>query len=201
MIEGPSAARGGPRPRGWQGLAARVQEAPERISRWFTPARQPADPFLARLRLADRLMWLVLGALAVFLFAELLMRPPQLPSLLSPEPLVHGGPTAAPAAVPGKPLEQLQAAVAGANPFHLSTTRSTGDLKSTSNYERLMQLVKPLIVVGVNRGATPEALIEDAEAKRTYVVKVGDMISGLTITAIGAEGVEVEYEGETFKIQ
>lgn len=198
MIEGPP--RGGPRLRGWHAWAARAQEAPQQLTRWLTPARQAADPFLARLQLADRLMWVVLGALALFLVGQLLVGQPPLPSLMSPEPLGGIAPPATVAA-PARPVDQVQSAISGRNPFNLSATRSPGDLKSTSAQERLMQLVKPLVVVGVNRGATPEALIEDAEAKRTHFVKVGDTLNGLRVTAIDADGVEVEYDGETFKIQ
>ncbi|MDP3766927.1 MAG: hypothetical protein Q8S13_02835 [Dehalococcoidia bacterium] len=194
MIEGPSAARGGPKLRGWQGWAARVQEAPERLSRWLTPARQPADPFLARLQLADRLMWVVLGALGVYVLGDLFFHPAQVPALPSAQTVAGD---AAPLTQDGlAPVAQYQDAIAGRNPFNLSSKRSTGDLKETSARQKLEALTKSLSVVGINRGRIPEALIEDAEAKRTHFVKVGDTLNGLTVAAIDASGVMVEYDGE-----
>ncbi|GEM_PF-4773280 len=194
MIEGPSAARGGPRPRGWQGLAARVQEAPQRISRWFTPVRQPSDPFLARLLLADRVMWVILGALGVYVFGDLVLTPPRVPAL----PALNAAVSASSSAeVAPPPVAQYQEAITARNPFNLSAKRSTGDLKEISARQKLEALTKSLSVVGINRGRIPEALVEDAEAKRTLFLKVGDHLNGLTVSAIDASGVTVTYDGET----
>lgn len=194
MIEGPSASRGGPRSRGWQAWAARVQQAPQQVARWFTPSRQPADTFLARLQLADRVMWVVLGALGVYVMGDLFFRPPQVPALTAPQPTAQ---VPGAAAEGGQPLvAQYQDPIVSRNPFNLSAKRSAGDLKETSAHDKLVEMTKSLTVVGINRGRVPEALIEDADAKRTNFVKVGDHLNGLTISAISDAGVTVTYDGE-----
>ena len=47
----------------------------------------------------------------------------------------------------------------------------------------------------------PEALIEKSDEKRTYFVKVGDQINGVTVKTIDQRGVTVAYEGEEITLQ
>jgi len=62
---------------------------------------------------------------------------------------------------------------------------------------QLSQLIEGLTLVGINRGAGPEAFIEDKAQNRTYFVKVGQMVRNLKVKSIGADNsVVLELEGE-----
>ena len=86
--------------------------------------------------------------------------------------------------------------LASRNPFRLEVERANEAPSSQTAKSRLADLTSSLTVVGINRGEVPEALIEDTQDKRTHFVKVGDQLNGITIRAIGQEGVTVTYEGE-----
>lgn len=62
---------------------------------------------------------------------------------------------------------------------------------------QLSQLIEGLILVGINRGAGPEAFIEDKTQSRTYFVKVGQSVRNLKVKSIGTDNsVVLELEGE-----
>jgi len=62
---------------------------------------------------------------------------------------------------------------------------------------QLSQLIEGLTLVGINRGAGPEAFIEDKAQNRTYFVKVGQMVRNLKVKSIGSDNsVVLELEGE-----
>lgn len=61
----------------------------------------------------------------------------------------------------------------------------------------LSQLIEGLTLVGINRGAGPEAFIEDKTQSRTYFVKVGQTVRNLKVKSIGTDNsVVLELEGE-----
>jgi hypothetical protein len=162
-----------------------------------------ADPLLARLRLADQLLWIVLAVMGAYVAFDLIIRQPKPPSLVLSQPS-GAAPQPDGAAAPSenrlKPVTEYQETIAARNPFHLSATRDAGLVKVTAR-GKLLELTKPLVVVGINRGRIPEALIEDTTDNRTHFVKVGDQINGLTVRVIDARGIMVSYDGEETLLQ
>jgi hypothetical protein len=156
--------------------------------------RDVGDPFLAQLQLAGRVFWALLGALGLYLVVDVLILQPPPPRLaLGPQtPSGVGNPAADDAAARVKTYREN---IISRNPFRLEAKRQEQQDSQTAQ-DKLQELTATLVVVGINRGAVPEALVEDTESKRTHFLKVGDEIKGLTISAIDQEGVKVTYEGE-----
>ncbi len=221
MIEGPAGppVSGGP----WRRLApARLVELARSgvgtLWRWTQPAQQAraaSDMLLWRLRLAERVFWVVLGGLAVYLVVDLVAVKARVASLAPPDSsppasaaATTGGPGTTPAGsaalrVPAlraenhlRALAEYREALVARNPFGLVAPASSGSAASPVVKDHLQELTGALTVVGINRGKVPEALIEDGEAQRTYFVKVGDEVKGLRVQSIDERGVTVSYEGE-----
>lgn len=210
MIEGSggsSASRRGP-PRGvafeWlREPLRRARDAAARLVWGASRHRERSDAFLWQLRFAGRVFWVILVGLAAYLVVDLWVLQPTLPSLnvqAGPQPEAGSAPNQA--LLTPMPEEQLKQAaayrqtLASRNPFRLSTGRLTEEPVSLTTEHILLERTGKLVVVGINRGTVPEALIEDSEAKRTYFVKIGDEINGMRISAIDQTGVTVTYEGE-----
>ena len=66
--------------------------------------------------------------------------------------------------------------------------------------EKLAEMTKGLVVVGINRGANPDAIIENTQEKRTFFVKVGDKVNELTVKEIKHDTVVITYEGADVEI-
>jgi hypothetical protein len=207
MIEGPAGAKppaGGSGKRWDVGhLLEQVRERLDTVTRILAPAgreRVRTDLFLWRLQLAGRVFWVVLIGMGVYLLAELLWLKRQRPQLAArpqsaSSPGLHG-------TVPVefdsqlKPLSMYQQALVARNPFQLAPGRMADVVVDQTAKSQLADLVKSLTVVGISRGAKPEALIEDTEAKRTFFVRIGDEMNGLGIKAIDDRGVTVTYESQ-----
>ena len=173
------------------------------IRRWVLPQPSGAgDGILWRLHLAERVSWIMLGGLGLYLGASLLLVNHHPPALVihTARPSVTELHSMTGAAVEDrmKPVAEYQEALVTRNPFGLSAHEAVKDQGVKS---RLDQLTGSLSVVGINRGRVPEALIEDATAQRTYVVKVGDQVNGLTVKAIDQQGVVVSYENQEIHLQ
>ena len=165
--------------------------------------RESADRLLWRLRIAERVGWIVLLGLIAYLAADLLLFQPTLPTLTVRAPKT-GQPTAMGGAVendPLKPLAQYRESFMARNPFGIAAQRIVGSIGAQEAKSKLASMIGTLTVVGINRGRIPEALIEDSAAKRTFIVKVGEQINELTVKAIDQNGVVVSYEGEETVIQ
>ena len=207
MIEGP----GGPasprsplRPfsfnRVGQELRARVGGA----WRWVLPGqthRESSDLLLWRLRLMERVFWLTLAGLALYLVVDLWVFQPKLPTVKLPAtPPTTGEPagtsTTSPAEGKLKPLAEYRETLVTRNPFGIAAQKIGEALGGEQVRNHLTELAGTLTVVGINRGRVQEALIEDTAAKRTFVVKVGDQINQLTVKSIDQNGAAVSYEGE-----
>ena len=201
MIEGP----GGPAPsksplRGWSpgALLEQLRGGFDGLRRRLSPPppqHERGDVLLARLRLAERIMWVVLIGLGAYLATDvfvLQLKPPKLAAIPA------GSGAAATAEEPSmKPLVEYRQTLADRNPFALAVHAVAGVAPSGPQAKsKLEELVGGLTVVGINRGRVPEALIEDAKATRTYFVKIGDDLNGLKVKAIDQNGVTVTYEGE-----
>jgi hypothetical protein len=61
---------------------------------------------------------------------------------------------------------------------------------------RLDEMVQGLVVVGIDRGPNPAALIEDQQTGRTTVIRVGDTVRDAKVKKIDGDGVLLTYEGE-----
>jgi hypothetical protein len=79
--------------------------------------------------------------------------------------------------------------------------KRTAEALTETSHDRLLGLDQPLRVVGINRGANAEALVEDSAGGRTHFLRVGDTVNGLTVKAIDDQGVLVEYQGEEIRLE
>ena len=204
MIEGPKgpvSSRGPLRHFAPERLLEQFRGRLELLRRWALPMEQSgagSDGVLWRLHLAERVFWVVLASLGLYLVADLIFMNRRSPMIVlqtspsagtAPEGVVVG----ALAEDRLKPLAEYREALVTRNPFGLSTPAI---VKSQGAKSRLGELTATLTVVGINRGRVPEALIEDTVAKRTSVVKVGDQINGVTVKSIDQRGVVVLYQNE-----
>ena len=217
MIEGPKSGSSKQRtPRGGFSLGrflAQVQERVGLLRQRLAPAvssasRAHADIFLWRLRLIDRVFWIILVALGAFVVLDLLLparRPPASVAQLirgASSASQAGGASSAPADQQLRPVAEYREVLASKDPFGIgAAVHGMGSSSGSTAHGKLQEMVSKLAVVGMNRGQQPEALIEDSEAKRTYFLKVGDAINGMTVKAIGQSGVTLTYEGEETTIQ
>ena len=204
MIEGPS----GPSPSRSPLRRFSVSRLLEQLRGWADalwhaspfaqPTQEHADVLLWRLRALERVFWIILIGLGVYLAVDFFVFQPQLPS--PARRTLPSGSAAGTTAGPEdqlKPMAEYREALASRNPFGIATHGTEGLLVAPKEAKsRLEQLIGVLTIVGINRGRTPEALIEDTSAKRNFFVKVGDQVNGLTVKSIDEHGVMVTYEGE-----
>ena len=200
MIEGPQgAATAKPVASGvhvGQRLRDFVQDVQAWIGRLVLPSHREADVFLWNLRMAHRVLWLLLAGLGAYVALDLVVgSKPH----ISPKLVTTGAEGQRPTPVePDHSLATLSeylVAVKQRNPF----TGEGGLLDRSSGKtakRKLEELAEGLVVVGIDRGTHPVALVEHAAQRRTYMVKTGEQINGMTVKKIGAEGVVVTYEGE-----
>ncbi|MBI3011177.1 MAG: hypothetical protein HYY58_01615, partial [Candidatus Omnitrophica bacterium] len=197
MIEGPRGADppGKPTPASvLSQLKDRAQGLMARLWGLVVPARRGrygTDTFLWNLRLASRLLWVVLAGLGTYVVLDLLVIQPK------PRPgriLAIGNATTASEVSPANPADSLQpladylASVTQYNPFTgAAQGRQAAPVIKTTK-RRLEELASGLMVVGIDRGPNPVALIEHSAQQRTYTVKVGDEINGMIVKEISSEG-------------
>ena len=162
--------------------------------------RASADPFLRNLQIGSRLVWVVLLLLIGYLLSDALS-----PQGLKRKPLVPTGTESAPstpAQTSPKPEDSLTPlsvyiSSAGArNPFTPPTGSApvTPQVRPVSN--RLQELSEGLVVVRIDRSDNPRALIEDTKGNRTYFVRVGEQINGMTVSRVSDSWVTLSYEGK-----
>lgn len=202
MIEGPQGGLPGPRKPGSGALpsvGALLRRLPNPFRRKLRPGRRDADPVLANLALAQRALWLVLIVFGGYVAFDLVAMQPKstLDRATARAPEGPGASTGEPdtSGTSLKPLADYLSVVQQANPFGGAAALVAAPITQTTK-QRLEELAGGLVVVGIDRSATPEAIIEDTEQQRTYFVKVGDELNGLMIREISAKGVVVTYEGE-----
>jgi hypothetical protein len=206
MIEAPAGgpAPSTPRPPGWPlpDFHDQWTEWSWRLRRFFMPARLHGDTVLWNLQIASRALWAALALLGAYALVSLIIAPapprqrPALPALVLP-----GEP--ATAAIPAqRPLSQYFASIQERNPFTgLAASVAVAVRETKTAKQRLQEAAKDLVVVGINRGASPEALIEDAGQRRTVIVKPGDVLGEVKVRDINAQGVLLVYEGEELLIK
>ena len=209
MIEGPSGPPPTRGPVSGSPLARIVEQLRQRLDtlwRWGRPLKQwdGSDPLLRKLRLAQRVFWAVLAGLGLYLVVDLVFVQRRPPTLAFPP---GSGNTDQSSGAPGtatedrlKPLEAYRNAILSRNPFGLKSKNGEGP-EVRGAEAKLLEMIKTLVVVGINRGRVPEALIEDTAAQRTYFVKVGDQLNGVTVKAINQQGVILSYEDAETRLE
>jgi hypothetical protein len=75
--------------------------------------------------------------------------------------------------------------VAGSGP-----ARPAGNASASSS-------VKNIALVGILSGATPQAILEDTVAKKTWYLGVGESMGGITVQSITDKAVVIEADGQT----
>ena len=212
MIEGsapspaPSNKPGAPAP--WVRALEGLRRGWDTVRGWLTrPAigKAPEDPFLWQLQLAGRIAWIILAGMGLYVLADMWLMQPQPPRLALPLNGTMGPDATTGAHAVADPAEgraaEYRETLASHNPFRLTTERIIDTATGHTAHSKLLELTAPLVIVGINRGRVPEALIEHSEEKRTYFVKVGDQINGVTVKSIDQQGVTVTYEGEEVTLQ
>lgn len=202
MIEGPQGGLpGAPKPvaGALQSLRALFGRLPNPFRRKLRSGRHDADPVLANLTLAQRVLWLVLILFGAFVAFDLVAVQPtshlDRATARVPETPESAAGAAQTAGTTLKPLADYLSVVQQVNPFGGAAAIVAAPITQTTK-QRLEELAQGLVVVGIDRSANPEAIIEDTEQQRTYFVKVGDELNGMMIREISAKGVTVTYEGE-----
>lgn len=202
MIERPQAGGAEKRPtaHGPGRWRAMLHDLAERSRRLLLPGRREADVFLWNLRVAQRILWVGLAGLGAYVMLDLLLSPSQLNKRLhafSARTQNVSTTTAPPrdTSRPLRPLAEYVAAVTQRNPFTGAQALTQVQAIQTAK-DQLEERAQDLVVVGIDRGPKPVALVEQKSAQRTHTVKVGDELNGLTVKKISPEGVVVSYEGE-----
>ena len=203
MIEGPRGSGGAAKPpgvsapRGWR---SSMLDVAHRWQRMLLPGRREADVFLWNLRVAQRVLWIGLAGLGAYVMLDLLWSPSQLNKRLrafsaNTRKISTAATAPSDAMPPLKPLATYVSAVAQRNPFTGAKALTQAQAVRTTR-DDLEARAQDLVVVGIDRGAIPVALVEQKSAQRTHMVKVGDEVNGLTVKQISSDGVVVSYEGE-----
>ena len=166
--------------------------------------RASADPFLKNLQIGSRLVWVVLLLLVGYLLADALR-----PQGLKRKPALPSGSqitSTASAQTPPKPedsLKPLSVYISSAgtrNPFTPPTGSAPVIPPPRPASNRLQELSDGLVVVGIDRSDNPRVLVEDTKGNRTYFVRVGEQVNGMTVSRISDSGITLSYEGKEIEL-
>jgi len=160
------------------------------------------------IRWANNLLWILLAALTIYIISDFVLFSSnakekyvkKMPITANAESAI----SAAPDIMEGqlKSLNEYVGALTDRNPFtgkgRPIITETT--YKEPSARDKLEEMIEGLVLVGINRGANPDAVIEDSGAKQTYFVSEGDKVRDLTVKSISADSIVFEYEGEEIQI-
>lgn len=64
----------------------------------------------------------------------------------------------------------------------------------------LREIMQDFSLIGIMEGKSPQAIIEDKKAKKTYFLNRGDYLDEIKITDIQKDKVTLEYQGENFDL-
>ena len=178
--------------------------APGRFSSWWEklfsprPRRIEADPFLLKLQLGSRFLWVILVGFAVYLVLSLFVMQPRHPAISTSTKEVPAAELSTAVQSPLKPLPQYLEGFQQRNPF---TGAVAGQSVVVEKKSRLQEAVQGLTLVGIDRGPNPAAIIENSAQQKSTVVSVGDNINGLKVKKITSEGVVLSDDVEEFLLR
>jgi hypothetical protein len=172
------------------------------------PIGREVDPVLRGIRWISVALWIAIGVSAVYFLAGL-FAPDKV--TLQNRILERGKAAASAARVPAsediagqlKPQSYYTEAMQNPNPFtgvSEELPQVIQEEKGPSAKDKLASMTKGLSVVGINRGPVPDAIVEDADQKRTFFVKVGDSINDMTVKEIKRDSVVLRFEAEEIEI-
>ena len=158
---------------------------------------------LWNLRLFSRGLWVVLTLLGAYVLFDLLLIQPLSASPRSPHrmPRTIGISTKEPRSEgrePLKPTSEYVEQIGFRNPF---TGIPLGQSSSKAAEQKIQETVKDLVIVGIDRGPNPAALIEDKAQGRTVAVTPGDEIRGMKVKKVTTEGVVLIVDGQEVVLQ
>ncbi len=172
------------------------------IWRRVLPSHREADAFLWNLRVANRVIWAALALLGAYVVADLLMsKGPARPAEVTTAAGSATGASGAGEAPRMRSLSEYLMAVKVRNPFTGETADSGSQTSPQTAKRQLQEMSEGLVIVGIDRGANPIALVESTTQKRTYMLRVGDDVNGMKVKKIDADGVLVTYEGEELRLK
>lgn len=172
------------------------------------PIGREVDPTLKILKSLSSFLWLALACFGIYFAMNYLSHrnAPFQSRVFQAARQITGGAsgTMAPALEENlKPESHYVDALQNPNPF----TGTAEELKvveevdrGPSASEKLADMAKGLVVVGINRGANPDAIIENTQEKRTFFVKAGDKVNEMTVKEIKHDTVVLSYEGQDIEV-
>ena len=178
----------------WGELKSRL-----RIWLFLFRSRSQGDPLLWNLRLARRILWVVLAVLGTYAVIDLVVIQPNFKRMRS-SAVGSSEVRTVQAVVPVEvksPLKSLGVyidAILSRDPF----TGGGNNISSVAKIKesKMEELINGYILVGIDRGLHPAALVENKVQQRTLIVGVGDEINGMKVKKITQEGVVLTYDGE-----
>lgn len=175
----------------------------------MNPVVSTSDVFLSNLHLINRVLWLVILGVGVFVTYDYMEGTEELNARLQ---------TLQGSALPIQSATDVQPMVLQSRVEDLSTYVKTVKDRNPFTGARLVEdkvqqvveveeevdlaaMAEGLVVVGLDRGLNPEALVEDSKNQRTHFLKPGDKIREFTVQEIDVQGIVLDYEGQTYVLQ
>lgn len=166
------------------------------------------DSALSHLNLANTALWIVLIAVALYAFVDISKGRKQLStqiaaveaSLTQIQEVSDVPPTVIEPRL--EPAEEYVRMIQTRNPF-TGTAIKAEERKIVTEAPKtdIAALAEGLVVVGLDRGPQPEALVEDTTKQRTFFLKAGDKIREFTVKEISTRGLVLIYEGEEYVLE
>lgn len=189
-----------------RGFLGRIRQG---LARFYAKPVAAEDRALTALQMASSAAWLVLAAAALYLAYSILSRGEtsrKKSSAYSSDAIAYAPAVEMP---PFKIEEKMRpeseylSPIRERDPFTGTSgvPEAVQEVQGPSAQETLQSMAQGLTVVGVNRGAVRDAIIEDTAQKRTFFVKNGDKIKEMTVKEIKHDTVVLTYEGEDLEIR
>lgn len=218
MIEGPqgpvkepAASDPPPEAKGVPPMLKRIREGCSFVVRWiqwrlasWLHGPRGRDTVLSNLQLVSRSLWVLLAVLGAYVVVDLLLVQPQVqryvPLQTNSQAATQSASLAA-AREPLRPASNYMEVIGLRNPFTGAPLGLGSSFSKEAKKQKLEEKIQDLVLVGIDRGPNPAALLESKAQSRTVVVSAGDEISGMKVKKITSEGVLLSYEGEEFLLR
>jgi len=186
-----------------------------RLQKWMRnlgPKQQGSkkdNSLVGQLKMINTVLWVVLLGFAIFIgleFYPILLEDSSSGNLAESAPATAARNFQASIAdVPGNylnPIIDYLDTVKERNPFTGEGAIAVQEYEGTvvAVPTKIAERVEGLILVGINRGARPEAFIEDTVEKRTYFVTEGETIRDVLVKEIRFDSIVLGYEDEEVQI-